>query len=103
MQVKKVPGVGKPEDSCTIDGAVCRKKPGAQAHAPPPQGAQDPDGCEKPGVQPCAEPAHLVGGHDQARGKAPGQSMSSAAIQSWTFRAATHANKARCLCHIHVA
>ena len=25
MQVKKVPGVGKPEDSCTIDGAVCRK------------------------------------------------------------------------------
>ena len=25
MQVKKVPGVGKPEDSCMIDGAVCRK------------------------------------------------------------------------------
>ena len=25
MQVKKVPGVGKPEDSCAIDGAVCRK------------------------------------------------------------------------------
>lgn len=24
-QVKKVPGVGKPEDSCAIDGAVCRK------------------------------------------------------------------------------
>ena len=25
MQVKKVPGVGTPEDSCTVDGAVCRK------------------------------------------------------------------------------
>ena len=104
MQVKKVPGVGKPEDSCTIDGAVCRKN---LAHKRMCRHFKDPKilmvakNLEFNRAQ--SRLTSLEGMTKQEVRHLARQLMSSAAPQSWMRRAAMHADRSCCLRHIRAA